>query len=153
MPWTYDLIMAMSSMLVLPNITYIYENNESSTMNSTKQNINKEIFSFCYIINYFLDKIFNDVRSNCRIYCFGILLRIIDSSLKYNCSSDMKIMLSQTKRRLVKEAFLSGRLLMALFFMTSLEPLVMIYKFRFVRSCYHKVTVIFGKIEGFLDKF
>lgn len=151
MPWTYDLMMAMSSMLVLPDITYVYENNETSTMNSTKQNINKEVYSFCYIIDYFLDNIYYNVRSNCRIYCFGILLRILDSTTKYHCSVDMKKMLGRTKRRLVKEAVCSARLLMALFFMTSFKPFVGVYKMRFSRSCYHKVTILFSVVENFLD--
>jgi glycosyltransferase involved in cell wall biosynthesis len=151
MPWSFKLLTTMSSMLVLPYNTYVYEYNESSIMNTTDEKINKVVNSFCYIINYILDNIYKNVRSDCRIYCFGILLRTIDMTNKYMCSNEMYKNLKSVKRRLISEAFFSGRLLMTLFFLTSLKPFVHIYTIPLIRRNYHKVTVLFSKIERTID--
>lgn len=151
MPWTYQLIMTMSSMLVLPNNTYVYEYNENSIMNSTEKRINRVVDSFCYIINYILDHICQEIRSDCRIYCFGILLRTIDMTTQFPCSKDMHKKLRSVKYRLTLDAFLSCRLLLGLFFMTSFKPLVSMYKLSIFRKNYHKATVFFGKIERWID--
>ena len=152
MPWTYKLITVMSSMLVLPNNTYIYEYNENSIMNTTEAKINRVVYSFCYIINYILDNITNEIRNNCRIYCFGILLRTIDMASHYPCSDEMEISLHKVKVRLVKEALCSGRLLLSLFFITGFKPFVKIYKIPIIRNQYHRMTVVLGGIERFLDR-
>lgn len=152
MPWTYKLITVMSSMLVLPNNTYVYEYNENSIMNTTEAKINKVVYSFCYIINYILDNISKEIRSDCRIYCFGILLRTGDLVSQFSCSAEMDRSLHKVKTRLVKEALCSGRFLLSLFFITGFNPIVNIYKIPVVRNQYHKMTVIFGRIERFLDR-
>lgn len=152
MPWTYKLVTVMSSMLVLPNNTYIYEYNENSIMNTTEAKINRVVYSFCYIINYILDNISKEIRSDCRIYCFGILLRTIDMVSQFPCTDEMRRLLYKVKARLVKEALCSGRLLLSLFFITGFKPIVNIYKISAVRNQYHRMTVVLGGIERFLDK-
>ena len=152
MPWTYKLITVMSSMLVLPSNTYVYEYNENSIMNTTEEKINKVVYSFCYIINYILDNIIKEIRSDCRIYCFGILLRTVDMVSQFSCSGEMDRLLHKVKVRLVKEALCSGRLLLSLFFITGFKPIVSIYKIPVVRNQYHRMTVIYGRIERFLDR-
>jgi len=152
MPWTYKLITVMSSMLVLPNNTYVYEYNENSIMNTTEAKINKVVYSFCYIINYILDNISKEIRSDCRIYCFGILLRTVDMVSQISCSHEMGNLLYKVKIRLVKEALCSGRLFLSLFFITGFKPIVNIYKIPVVRNQYHRMTVIYGRIERLLDR-
>lgn len=153
MPWSYKLFTTMTSMLILPEITYYYENNEKSIMNSTAEKINKVVFSFCFIINYILDNIYRNIRSDCRIYCFGILLRTIDMTNEFRCSNDMNLKLQSVKYRLIGEAFFSGRLLLASFFLTSLKPFVWIYNISLIRRNYHRVTVVLGKLERNIDHF
>lgn len=153
MPWTYELITQMSSMLVLPNNTYIYEYNENSIMNSSANKINQVVYSVCYIINYFLDHIVNNIRSDCRIYCFGILLRTIEKTKKCSCSKEMSKLLVSIKCRLVKEAFCSGRFLLTAFFLTSFNPLFRLYSIRVVRMNYHRLTVLFSKVERTIDRY
>ena len=153
MPWTYMLMAQMSSMLVIPNNTYIYEYNENSIVNTTANKINQVVSSVCYIVNYILDHIVKDIRSDCRIYCFGILLRTIDKTKKYPCSKEFSKLLVSTQCRLVKEAFRSGRLLLTLFFLTSLKPLFLLYSVPIIRMNYHRLTVIFSKVESPIDKY
>lgn len=152
MPWTYKLITVVSSMLVLPNNTYVYEYNENSIMNTTEAKINKVVYSFCYIINYILDNKLKEIRSDCRIYCFGILLRTVDMVSQFSCSDEMGRSLHKVKIRLFKETLCSGRLLLSLFFVTGFKPIVNIYKIPVVRNQYHRMTVIYGRIERFLDR-
>lgn len=151
MPWTYSLYIKMSSMVVLPNLTYVYENNDNSIMNTTSKKANLVVSSFCYVINYILDNVYQTIRSDCRIYCFGVLLRTIEITTRVSCSKEVLRGLSLVKKRLVKEAILSGRIMMTLFFMTSFDPFVNIYKISFVRHNYHKITVAFSKLERRLD--
>lgn len=152
MPWTYKLYMTMSSMLVLPNCTYVYENNEKSIMNTTCYNVDYAVNSSCLVIEYILDNIFQEIRSDCRIFCFGILLRTLDMISKFPCSRNVEIKVSKVRNRLVKEAFLSCRLLMTIFFLTSYKPFVYIYNSRSIGLKYHKVTVLFSKLERFWDR-
>lgn len=153
MPWTYELITQMSSMLVIPNNTYIYEYNENSIVNSSAKKINQVVYSICYIINYFLDHNIKEIRSDCRIYCFGILLRTIEKTKRYPCSKDMAKLLVSIKCRLVREAFCSGRLLLTAFFLTSFNPLFYLYNIRVVRMNYHRLTVLFSKVERAIDRY
>ncbi len=152
MPWTYRLISVMSSMLVLPYNTYIYEDNVNSITNTPKNRMNQLVFSFCYIINFILDNIRKEIRSDSRIYCFAILLRTIDMNCQFSCSKDMIVKLDLVKYRLIREALLSGRLLLSLFFMTSLKPFVSMYQYPFIRRNYHKVTVLLARTERFIDR-
>jgi len=152
MPWTYDLMTQMSSMLVLPNSTYVYEYNENSIVNTTTNKINDVVYSVCFIVNHILDNIRKNIRSDCRIYCLGVLLRTIDAVKETPCSKEMLKLLVSTQSRLVKEAISSGRLLLALFFLTSFKPLVYLYSIPFVRNNYHRLTVLYSKIEGSIDK-
>jgi glycosyltransferase involved in cell wall biosynthesis len=152
MPWTYKLYTVMSSILVLPDFTYVYENNEESIMNTTNQKANYVVNSSCYVINYILDNIYYVIRSDCRIYCFGILLRTLEIIFKFSCSEDVKKIFSKVRKRLLKEAIFSGRPLMFFFFLTSYKPLVYIYRLSSVRHNYHKITVVFSKVERWLDQ-
>lgn len=152
MPWTYKLYTVMSSMLILPDYTYIYENNEDSIMNTTNRKANDVVYSSCYVINYILDNKLYDIRSDCRIYCFGILLRTCEIIFKFPCTKDNKSNISKVRRRLVIEAIFSGRPFMSLFFLTSYKPFVYLYRLSFVRHNYHKVTVVFSKVERWLDR-
>ena len=148
MPWCYRLYSKLNSMVVLPDVTYIYEDNTGSFMNTTGEKIDGIVHSFCGIIRYIQDHIYEKVWVDSMIYCYSILLRTMDNASRYGCSKSVRKEMNSIKRQLFYKALRSWHIFMALFFLTAFKPLSYIYKFSWVRKKYDKLAMIISVIEN-----
>ena len=148
MPWCYRLYSKLNSMVVLPDVTYIYEDNTGSFTNTTGEKIDEIVHSFCGIINYIQDNIYEKVWVDSMIYCYSILLRTMDNASRYGCSKSVRKEMNSIKRQLFYKALRSLHIFMALFFLTAFKPLSYVYKFSWVRKKYDKLAKIISVIEN-----
>lgn len=152
MPWCYRLYSELGSMAVLPDVTYIYEDNTGSITNTTGEKIDDIVRSFCGIIDYIQDNIYEKVWVDSMIYCYSILLRTMDKASKYSCSKLIQADLERIKRQLLYKALQSLHLFMALLFLTAYKPFSYVYKFSLIRKKYDRMTKIISVIENYIDK-
>lgn len=152
MPWCYRLYSELDSMVVLPDVTYVYENNSSSITNTTNERKESVLNSFCIIINYILDHIYEKAWIDSMMYCFGLLLRTMDKASYYNSVEMFRVKIDIIKYRLLKQTFFSGKIFMFFFFLTAFKPLYHLYKFSCCRRYYNVIAKTVCKIELMIDK-
>lgn len=153
MPWCYRLYSELGSMVVLPDVTYVYEDNVSSITNITKERINDVINSFCFIIEYIQDHIYEKVWIDSMIYCFSILLRTMDKASKYGCSRFRKKDIKRIRSLLFFKTLRSWHIFMALFFLSAFKPFSYIFRFSWFRKKYDKAAMIISIIENRIFRF
>jgi len=145
--WNYRLFSVMTSIVVMPQVTYIYENNPVSIVNTTKTKVEAVTNSFITISNYVVEHPYRPLIGDSLMYAFGILLKAVDAQNQYGCSSETRRKLQKAKNRLMALTLKSGRLLMAVFFLVMYKPFSWLLRLPFFRKHYHQASMIVSKIE------
>lgn len=137
-PWMYNLLNQVSSIVVLPNLTYVYEFNPTSYMHTIEKRSTNVIKSFAYICNMLLDnppkvddKIVHYVAH--RLFILYWMLIALDVKDKYGIDKQTSHILDSVKRRLLLGSLKKGYLLLALFMLTLFNPVRLLLRFRFFR--------------------
>lgn len=151
--WSNRLFHQISSMLVLPDVSYIYEYNPSSTMNTTHINATKSIHSFVRVFNDLLDTPENDVYVDHKIFIFHYILNAMDIQSRGYVDEQERQNLIATKRRLFFKVLCDGRLVLSLFFLLMFQPFYSLLKWSFVRHHIHEaergVSVLANRLRFF----
>lgn len=151
--WSNRLYHQISSMLVLPDVTYIYEYNPSSTMNTTHINATKSIHSFVRVFNDLLDTPEKDVYVDHKIFIFHYILNAMDIQSRGYVDEQERQNLIATKRRLFFKVLCDGRLVLSLFFLLMFQPFYSLLKWSFVRHHIHEaergVSVLANRLRFF----
>lgn len=159
--WSYFVFRNLTSVLVLPEVTYVYEYNPSSIVNAiyTREKVEKVLGSYIMICNKLLDSPPASDNSNIDftvdylLYIENVLMMAIDMFLKYGSSSESKIALYGVRRRLITRAITSCRLFLFLFFLLLYSPLNNLLNFSFFRKNYYKLTKIINRLAHLTDPF
>ena len=142
--WSYLVFLNARNILVIPKITYIYENNPGSIVNTTSAKLALAVNSRMIICNKIMD---SPPKERCReyyLYIFFIIIRAIDlyesdadalHSLKYNLFS--------VRNRLLSNVWKNSYYLLILFFLISIKPFYYITKLRLFRRYYDRIAKCF----------
>lgn len=76
--WSYLVFLHAREVLVLPQITYYYENNPNSIMNTFEKNVTRVINSFIIVIDRILNNPPKRSFVDYYMYIFYILIRVVD---------------------------------------------------------------------------
>lgn len=145
-PWTFDLILHVDSLLILPSFTYIYEYNETSIMNTRIEKSDKTAYSYAAISLYLTEHSTSNVYEEYRQLSIACILNAMDICNKYDISEDTLLYVNNVKRLMIRSALMNGKFLICLYSYLILDLFHGIFRFRFFRR-------YFDKINGFAFRF
>ena len=150
-PWTYQLLSEVSTVVVLPQVTYYYRYVTTSITQDRVANLVKRLRSFQLIIDYVMN--LKQVRpTGMLLYVFPALLK--DKHLIYQvaCPDGAKQAMRDVEKQLFATAKTLKRPIMLLFFLTICRPMSHIYRIRFVRSHFQFIKKVVCKFELTIDR-
>ena len=139
--WSYYLFLNANSVMIIPKVTYIYEDNPGSIMNTSFDRISLIIQSRTVSCSKILTSPpkFSILEYN--MYVFFIMARAIDLfEQNKNSVKHLGIDLRQLRNNFLIKVLKEGHLVQFLFFTTSIKPLYYINKIRWYRRYYDKIA-------------
>lgn len=149
--WTYKLYSCTSSILIVPELTYIYENNPTSIIHTSAERSDQMIWSLIFIADSLLKqqpvihgkKAFYAAH---RLFIGHWVLKALDLHDKYGASADTTIYLHSFRRTLMKDAIGHAHLLLALYFLVLFPPIHLFMRSELFCRCYYMLNRIIGKL-------
>ena len=153
--WSYFVFYYAQGVLVVPQITYIYEDNPTSIMNTTSDRIVQRIQSRICICNKILNSPPELSIIDYYMYVFYILVRAINLFEQNSTDNLVRVCggeLFELRDRVLKEVFHKRLYLLYVFFLTAKKPLYALSKCRWYRRYYDRIAkcilVVSKKISG-----
>ena len=145
--WSYKLYSSVSSVLIVPGLTYMYEYNPSSIVHTSSERSNRMVWSFTFISDKILKNppVINGKKTFFTAHHLFVhywLLQAIDLYEKYGAEQDTVRKLNSVKRALLKDAVCHVRPFMALFFLIMFFPFILLLRSRLFRSNIDKINRI-----------
>jgi glycosyltransferase involved in cell wall biosynthesis len=152
--WSYQLFSHISSVLLLPRVTYIYEYNPNSIVNTTQtiEKADKVIWSYTVSINKMLDtppvpqKYNRNITVDYLLFMTNFLMNGVDVLSKFKISKDIKQGFLSVRMRLLLRSLSYGRVLLFLFFLLLFPPLSYLQKIRIFRHHYYDIESVVNMI-------
>ena len=137
--WTNRLIRHVSSAVIIPNITYIYEYNPSSTSNTSVVNASKSINSFSSVIESFLDSGDDAVYVSHKMFVFHYIIMALDIQNKGKVDDFINKRFLAVKKRLFLTVLKDCRFVLVFFFLLMYKPFSFFFHFTFFRHHFHEM--------------
>lgn len=141
-PWTYDLLSHVDSLLILPTITYYYEYNETSIMNTIQDRPDQAAKSWAKIVRHYLDHPYPSLYVEQRQFVLGFLLNAIDICNKCTICEDTHRLVCDVKKQLLFSTLKDGRIMMSLYMYLILDLFHGVFQFRFFRNHFNKINSV-----------
>ena len=151
--WSNRLFHVVSSFVIIPMTTYIYEDNPSSIMNSTHINGAKSIRSFTKITNSLLDTPSDNLYVEHKLFIFRSMLNALDILKKTSVDKVISRDLLSVRNRLFLITIKDGRLFLMLFFLLMYEPFYNLFGFSFFRHQINRIEKTICFLEKKVDCF
>jgi len=150
--WTYKLFSRVSSILIIPEITYLYENNPNSILHTPAERSDQMIWSLIIIADSLLKhqpvihgkKTFFAAH---RLFVGHWVLKALDLYDKYGASADTTTYLHSFRRILMKDAICHVHPLLVLYFLVLFPPIRLFLKCRLFRRCHYLLNRIINKLS------
>ena len=140
--WTNRLICHVSSAVVIPNITYIYEYNPSSISNTSVVNASKSIYSFSSVIESFLESGNDVVYVSHKMFIFHYIIMALDIQNKGRVDDIINERFKAVKNRLFLTVLKDFRFVLMFFFLLMYKPFVLLFRISFFRHHFHEMEYI-----------
>ena len=150
--WTYRLYSHVSSILIVPELTYMYEYNASSIVHTPAERSSQMVWSFTFISDYILNhppvidgkEVFFVEH---RLFVFHWMIIAIDFYEKYGADKQISIKLKTLKRRLLWHSIKRFRPFMMFFFLTMFKPFSWLIKSTAYRNNIDRIDRIVSKLS------
>lgn len=157
--WSYELFSHLSSVLLLPRVTYIYENNPLSIVNMTftQERADLVIRSFAIGINRMLDNppVPDHYKRNLTVdyllFMMNILMSGVDLISRYQVSEATEESFRDVRVKLLSRSVKYGRLLLSIFILLLFPPLYYVQRFHIFRCHYYHIEVCVNKVCHLTD--
>lgn len=150
--WTYRLFSCVSSILIVPELTYMYEYNPSSIVHTPAQRSFKLINSFVFITDFLVhnppkidDKEIYFTEHSLFVYYW--MIKTIDLCEKYGTHAQTRVKLNALKRIIFWKSVFHLRPIMTLYFLTLFKPFSLMLKMRAYRSNIYRITKVVYKLS------
>lgn len=157
MPWAYFLFKDIKTALIIPDITYIYENNHPSSILNTSKNIEHlsiHIRSVSYIGNAILDEPYKDLFADSLFYFLRLFIVAYQLQHEYNLSKEGCGLLIKLRKRLILSSFNNQRWFLSFFLVIlSYPPTSYMFNIGWIRRHYNNIEITGRMIANFLEKF
>lgn len=158
MTWSYLLFSEISSVLLLPKITYVYENNPNSITCTalSSERVNRALWSYMVSCCLLLDtppdgsKYRKDINVDYLLFIGNIMMRASDL-LQFDCTNDNAKLYSTTRNRLLFCTLRKGRLLLVLFFLFLYPPFGYMKRLKWFRHHHKNLERFFASISHIFD--
>ena len=144
--WTYTLYSYQKPVVLLPDVTYIYENNVTSYVNTVAQKADLNLRSYLLVCNELMDKCQKQLFVDLHIYVFLFLIRSVDIKSKYFVSAEAVATLHATRSRLLGRALRHWRLLLAVLFLLLYSPFTWLQRVRYFRTHVDRLAVMVRRL-------
>lgn len=146
--WTSQLFTHVERLMLLSQVTYVYEWNPSSIMQTTSARASQSVRSYTRICRLLMSHEYgSSLEVDQRLYAYSFLLCAVDIASKFKVEGDVTNFLSQTKRNMLWHTVLRGYVIMALFMLTMYVPLRYMFKWRFFRCNFNRMTNVVRQLS------
>ena len=157
--WSYQLFSCLSSVMLLPRVTYSYEYNENSIVNTTftPEKAEKTVWSYTVSINKMLDSppVVGRFRHNMTVdyllFMTNFMMNGMDVLSRCSISRETASGFLAVRNRLMKRALKSYRLLLSCFFLILYPPFTHLQKLRFFRHHYYNMESVVNHLCHWMD--
>lgn len=150
--WAYKLYSYVSSVLIVPGLTYMYEYNPLSIVHTETEHSNQMVWSFVFISDTILKNppIVNGktvLFAAHRLFVNYWFLRAMDLYDRFGTDKETIRKMKSVKRTLLKDAICHMRPFMALYFLIMFNPFSMLMKTHLLRSNLDRINRIVYKLS------
>lgn len=141
--WAFFLFYDIKSTLIIPDVTYIYENGHPNSIVNTANNKDNTIThmrSVCYMGNAILDSPYEDLFADSVIYFFRKFIVAFRLQYEHHLENEDCRIIRQLRKRLILTSFKKGRLFLALYiFILTYPPTSYMFNFGWIRRHYYTI--------------
>ena len=105
----------------------------------TKEKSTATVRSFVFFCNEMLDQPYKGMFVDHHLYVFNILMKAIDTRMHACVTPEVSLSLNLVRNRIFRETLLSGRIFLAMFFLTAFPPFNNILRFSWFRSHFDRL--------------
>lgn len=142
--WSYELFSHITSVLLLPKVTYIYENNPTSIVNTsyTPEQCDLVLKSFTFSISKMLDippasgKYDTNLAVDYLLFMMHYMMKGVDVLLCCSVSETTVCFFKNVRKRLISKSVKYGRLMISCFFLLLFPPFCYLQRLRMFRKHY-----------------
>lgn len=150
--WTYRLFSCVSSVLIIPELTYIYENNPTSIIHTPNERANKMVWSFVFITDFLINHppVIDGHRIlfvEHRLFVCHWMLRTIDLVEHFGIEQQTCLKFKTIKRKLFWSSVCHVRPFMVIFFLTLFKPFCKLVNLKVFRANVYRFDHIVYKLS------
>lgn len=157
--WSYQLFSEISSVLLLPRVTYIYENNINSIVNTTftSGKADKVVWSYTVSINKmmknppFPGRYNHNMTPHYLLFMLNYTMNGVDVMSRFPISSDVAKGFRDLKKALFCRSLRYGRLLISCFCLLLFSPFSKFQNLRIFRHHYYDIESIVNRLSHLTD--
>ena len=143
--WSYELFSHLKSVLLLPEVTYVYENNPSSIVNTafSLKKADKTIWSYTISCNHLMDnppqpdRYSQNITVDYLLFMTNFLMNGVDVLSKYPVSGVVAKDFRAVRLRLLRRSLHYGRLLLLCFSLLLFPPFSYVQRLAIFRHHYY----------------
>jgi hypothetical protein len=157
--WSYLLFSKVSSILLLSQVTYVYEYNPNSIVHTTFTlgNADKAVWSYTVSTNRMLDcrpdpgSFKKNLTVDYLLYMANFLMNGVDVFSRFEITDEIAQDFRSVRFRILSRSLRYGRLLLFCFFLILFPPLSRLQKLRVFRHHYYDLEAITNKFCHLTD--
>lgn len=156
-PWAYSLFKNIKTALIIPDVTYIYENNHPASIINTSKSIEHlsiHIKSVSYIGNAILDEPYLDLFADSLFYLFRLFIVAFRLQYEYNLAKEECKLLKQLRKRLILSSLKYKRWFLSFYFyVLTYPPTSYLFNIGWFRRHYNNIEKAGRVIANCFEKF
>lgn len=157
--WSYLLFSKVSSIMLLSQVTYVYEYNPNSIVHTTftSGNADKAVWSYTVSTNKMLVSppdplIFQkNLTVDYLLFMANFLMNGVDVLSRFKISEEIAHNFLMVRVRILMRSLRNGRLMLACFFLLLFSPFSYVQKFRLFRHHYYDLESVVNKMCHLTD--
>lgn len=155
--WSYSIFRYISKAIIIPKVTYYYENNHPMSIvntSHTKEKASLHINSVCVMGNIILKLPYWDLYVESHLFYFKYLIIALRLQHEHHINTEVIQQLHNLRKRYVMQIYKDGRWFLALFsLLLTYPPITYIFNFSCVRRNYDIIARAARIIANFLELF
>ena len=157
--WSYQLFSIVSSIMLLSQVTYVYEYNPNSIVHTTftSGNADKAVWSYTVSINKMLDcppdplSFQKNLTVDYLLFMANFLMNGVDVLSRFKISNEIALGFRSVRLRILSRSLRYGRFFLFSFFLILFPPLSYLQKLRLFRHHYYDFEAIINRLGHLTD--
>ena len=157
--WSFYLFDSLSSVLLLPDVTYFYRNNNNSILQTSHTLAKADHVARSYTRNVIemlrrpptAERYDRNVTPDYLAFMANSLMKAVDFSSSFQLTTETNRLIKQTRRNLMLRTLRYGRLLLVAFMLLLFPPLSMLQRWSVFRHNYYRFETIVLRLSHLTD--